>query len=161
MESFPRSSATPPWELPGVRAALGAPRPEPQLGVDWACVVFCTVAAPPALILAGLLHPGASPVAFWLAACVCFFTGLGLALRLEPLPPRRVFALRRTGDEIDMRDLVIDGGAEGADADWLELPGIVPGMSRPEILEQLAKLRERGDLSGGEYLQARQRLVGD
>lgn len=60
-----------------------------------------------------------------------------------------------------MQDLVIDGGVEGADTDWAGLPGIVPGMSRPEILEQLAKLREQGDLSGGEYLRACQRLVGD
>lgn len=56
---------------------------------------------------------------------------------------------------------MIDGGIEGADADGMQLPGILPGMSPPEILEQLAKLRERGDLSGGEYLRARRLLVGD
>jgi len=33
----------------------------------------------------------------------------------------------------------------------LDLPGVVPGMSRPELLEQLAKLREQGDLSGNEH----------
>jgi hypothetical protein len=60
-----------------------------------------------------------------------------------------------------MGDLMIDGGIEGADADGMQLPGILPGMSPPEILEQLAKLRERGDLSGGEYLRARRLLVGD
>jgi len=49
-----------------------------------------------------------------------------------------------------------------ADADFaLVLPGIVPGMSRPEILEQLARLREQRALSGSEYLPARARLVGD
>lgn len=39
--------------------------------------------------------------------------------------------------------------------------GIAPGMSRAGVLEQLARLRERGDLSGAEYLRARQRLLGE
>ena len=40
----------------------------------------------------------------------------------------------------------------------LDLPGIAAGMSPPAILEQLAKLRERGDLSGTEYLRVVEHL---
>jgi hypothetical protein len=43
----------------------------------------------------------------------------------------------------------------------IQYEGIVPGMSRAEVLEQLAKLRERGDLSGAEYLRARRELLGE
>jgi hypothetical protein len=49
----------------------------------------------------------------------------------------------------------------GPEALEREYEGIVPGMSRPDILEQLAKLRERGDLSGAEYARARWDLLGE
>lgn len=171
MERPLRSHAIPAWELPGVRARLRRPQVETDLGADWASVIFCCFAAPPALVLAGLLHAGTWPVAFWLAACGSFYSGLALALRLEPLPPRRVFEPRlgtsertletfeRTldarghGDEIEMRPIYSD-----TELSALDLPGIAPGMSTPEILEQLAKLREQGDLSGSEYLRAIERL---
>jgi len=124
--------------------------------------VFCTFAAPPAVMVAGLLHRGAWPVGFWLAACAFLFTGLGLSLRLDPLPPRRVLetprpgARRRSASEFARRARVADAERCGP---WvLDLPGIHAGMSRSEMLEQLAKLREQGDLSGREYLRARREL---
>ncbi len=115
-------------------------------------------------------------MAFWLSACGFFFTGLGLALRLEPLPPRPVFEARGDGD--DMRNFsgpAMRGLGSSADrnlADSLyetpaepelgvpQLPGLAAGMSRAEVLEQLAKLREQGDLSGTEYERARHELLG-
>ena len=147
MKGSPRSSAAAAWELPGVQAVLRQPRRLPELGADWALVVFCTFAGPPALLVAGLLHAGSAPVLFWIAACVLFFTGLGLTLRLEPLPPRRVLAARRPGAEMLTTLAALE-------LDELELPDISPGMSRSDILEQLAKLREQGKLSGPEYARA-------
>jgi len=141
---------------------LRAPLRCTELGADWASVVFCLFAAPPALVLAGLIHAGTSPLTFWLLACGSFFTGLVLALRLEPLPPRRIFepsdptdelGARGPGDDIQMRPILPD-----VELSVLDLPGIAAGMSTPDILEQLAKLREQGDLSGSEYLRALERL---
>jgi len=168
MESPLRPSAIPAWELAGVRALLDAPRPTPQLGLDWALAVFCTFAAPPAVMVAGLLHPGAWPVLFWLAACGFLFAGLGMASRLEPLPPRPVLETRRprarrpAAPEIERRTIFPEPRRDGLDGIFTpELPGIEIAMSRSEILERLAKLRERGDLSGREYLRARRRLGAD
>jgi hypothetical protein len=168
MERPPRSLTIPAWELPGVRARLRAPQPwaglATRVGADWAAVVFLWFAAPPALVLAGLLHAGTWPLGFWLAACGSFFTGLVLALRLEPLPPRRVLApsdLPEAGPAPEARG---HGGIEmramfsDAELSVLDLPGIAPGMSPAEVLEHLAKLREQGDLSGNEYLRALERL---
>jgi hypothetical protein len=59
----------------------------------------------------------------------------------------------RHGGDIEMRPIYSD-----SELSALDLPGIAPGMSAPEILEQLAKLREQGDLSGSEYLQAIERV---
>jgi len=162
MKGAPRSLPIPGWKLPGVRARQRERPPSAELGVDRAVVVFCMFAAPPALVLAGLIHAGQWPVGFWLAACAYFFTGLTLALRLEPMPPRRVFDPSAFadpveppghGDEIEMRPILGD-----AESSVLDLPGIAPGMSTPEVLEQLAKLREQGDLSGNEYHRALARL---
>lgn len=136
-------------DLPGVQAALRVPRRAPEIGGDWALVVFCTFGAPPALVLAGLLHAGSTPVLFWLAACASFFSGLTLSLRLRPLPPRRVF---------DAGHLAADAFARSERLDP-ELPGLAPGVSRAELLERLAKLREQGELSGREYDRAVARLL--
>ncbi len=167
MKRSPLSSSgawAPGWTLPGVRAVVDAPRPSIHAGMDWAAVVFFTFAAPPVFVVLGLLlHVGradGSPIVFWAAACASFFVGLGLSLRLAPIPPRRVFdgpALRRQldsqGGEIEMRPLF----AEGLEP---ELPGILPGMSRSDVLEQLAKLREQGSLSNAEHESAVQKLLG-
>jgi len=158
MERPLRSPAIPAWELPGVRARLRATQPGAEIGADRASVAVCLFVAPPALLLSGVIHAGPWPLGFWLAACTSFFTGLLLALRLEPLPPRRVFEPSDSshaldargagghGDEIEMRPILWNAAAS-----VLDLPGIAAGMSTPEILEQLAKLREQGDLSGNEY----------
>ncbi|NNL65640.1 MAG: hypothetical protein HKP30_05315 [Myxococcales bacterium] len=166
MKGSPRSSGIRPWDLPGVRALRDAPRVRANLGLDWAAVVFCTFGAPPALVLAGLMHPTGSPVALWLSAVACFFTGLTLSLRLRPLPPRPVFAARAWGDVpepatsprvaavgLQLHSLLAEPEAE------LSLPGVRAGMSRAELLEQLAKLREQGDLSNAEYAAALDRVV--
>ena len=163
MKSSPRPPGILAWELPGVQAVLRAPRPKPAFGADWALVVFCTFAAPLAVVLTGLLHPGISPVGIWLAACCLFFAGLALALRLERPPPRRVFdaraAIERTGampgERIELRSLYSEPET------GLGVPGIAAGMSRAEVLEQLAKLRERGDLSGTEHASVRRALLGE
>jgi hypothetical protein len=113
-------------------------------------------------VLAGLLHESGSPVAHWLAACGFFFTGLALSLRLQPLPPRRIFATEPWAEAgphieegIELRPIPTDLELECG------LPGVVAGMSRPELLEQLAKLREQGDLSNTEYEQALHHLLGE
>lgn len=166
MKGSPRSAARPPEELPGVRALREAPPPRPGGGAEWALAVFCTFAAPPALVGAGLwlhlIRAETAPVALWLGACAFFFAGLALSLRLDPLPPRRILdvrAIRRRApraspQQIPVRPLF-------ADALEKELPGIRPGMSPAEVLEQLAKLREQGDLSNAEWERARRGLLGD
>lgn len=166
MKGSPRSSGIRPWDLPGVRDLHDAPRVRTNLGLDWAAVVFCTFGAPPALVLAGLLHPAGPPVTLWLAAVACFFTGLVLSLRLQPLPPRPVFAARVWG-EVPASDVAHPGAATALELHALlsepeaelSLPGVHPGMSRSEMLEQLAKLREQGDLSNAEYADALDRVA--
>jgi hypothetical protein len=157
-------------DLPGVRALREAPRPAASAGLDRALAVLFTFGAPPALVLSGLWVRGTgvdgSPGAFWLAACAFFFTGLVLSLRLRPLPPRRILPARDVDapTEIPMRPIFPDAApteAFGLRSEMSETLGIHPEMSRCEILEQLAKLRERGDLSGGEYARVRRELVGD
>lgn len=156
MKGSPRSSHIPAWDLPGVQEIRNTRRQRASLGLDWALVVFCTFGAPPALVVAGLLSGGGSPVVFWLGACGVFFTGLALSLRLRPLPPRPVFASAApVAPDALARPALFELGIEP------DLPGIAPGMSRPELLEQLAKLRERGDLSNAEYAEALYRLLGE
>jgi hypothetical protein len=162
----PAAAAATPKELPGVRALREAPPPRPAAGAVWALAVFCAVAAPPALVGAGLwlrLAGGPNaPVALWLAACGFFFAGLALSLRLRPLPPRLVLPVRArrrrshrgTPQEIPMRPLF-------EDTLETEVPGLRPDMSRAELLEHLAKLREQGDLSNTEWLRAQRALLGD
>jgi len=166
MQGAPRPALRPPEDLPGVRALREAPPPRPGGGARLALAVFCTFAAPPALLGAGVwlhvIQAKTAPVALWLAACGSFFAGLVLSLRLDPLPPRRILdvRMRRRGpradnpQEIPMQPLF-------ADALETPLPGIRPGMSPAAILEQLAKLREQGDLSHGEWERARRTLVTD
>ena len=163
MRVFPPPSAVAPWDLPGIQELRHSAPPRPALGADWALVVFCTFAAPPAMVLVGLLNFGSAPVAFWLAACALFFTGLALSLRLEPLPPKRVFDAaavdrRATPARILLRMRPMEQEKEPMET-WL--PDLEPGLSRAAILEQLAKLRERGDLSNAELVRARQELLGE
>lgn len=180
MRSFPRSSSIPParepegapvhmpaWDLPGVREIRATPPEQANLGLGWAAVVFCTFGAPPALVLAGLVAGGEAPVGFWVAACGFFFLGLGLSLTLRPLPPRRVFRPRGSLTKGGARKAMAARRAASAERFQFgaelreEFPTLSADLSRVELLEQLAKLREQGDLSNAEFRAALKGLLGE